>query len=607
MPSKIKGTADGTADRTLSQKSKGAGIILNHPSDGRTVITFRSGYHHYVDTGVCTSIRENKFFYIDGAVVRLIRFGSQLASTTTSRLYNVTITVDHGELWYLNISAEIAEFCGALTLLFNYGAYGKFISDYSKSKISPRGGKYIVDSQAAYGMKLIASDTPGHFYVSGDLVAYSIAQDGTAVYYSTENRLSLPQGFSTVLYARSPADIPLPEPPAGQKWYDCGDGIIALLPAEKRTVVYASQEAAPGGTGTPDAPFDNLEDAAAQFEGGVGTVRILGTMPFTTFSTRGKLITFEGGNETSELLFEKNNHYYLQSSVLFRNLRLSMPSSQKKAPTFAMLAANGNNLYYGKGLTSLGGIYSSGGDALKQSELVKINNVFLLSRNAGEPMKFDGCGLLFCISGMLIVAYQNQKFLLAGGNALLLPNGAECSIESSAGSKIRPSFLAVDFHLDGSIPKYRLYESIANSFFGDLIDAVSRSPKLLYDENWLMQLSAAVERILFINEARYSVARRMREYILENYAKITSVTQLETVFHLNRSYLERMYKKEYGVSLKHEITERRCEAAKSLLRKGYTVKAAANFVGYTNASSFSRAFQKSTGVLPDDFRHNVLH
>lgn len=575
-----------------------------YPVDGRSLMIMDSGYHHYIDTGLCDSKSESKFFYINGAVVRLIRFGSSLAKTTTSRIYNITITVDSGELWYLNTSYEIDEFAGALTVIFNNGTYSKFIDDYSRNKIVPKLGKYIIISPKHKGSKLIATDTPGIFTVSGNHIAYCISADGNSAYYSVCSMLKLPEGKHNINYCKGFDISLLPETDEEHEWVDNGFGVVTLVKKEEVNLLYVSANSK-DGNGTKEKPFETLEEAIPHFKGSDGIIKIVGEAYYDIATQHSGAVTIMGEDKNAKLMFAKNRHYYLRGDLILKNLILVRPNSSDKF----MLETNGHSISYSENVRCKNGMLSGLGQSNERSKAIKINDVFVYSRNIPESIHSKNYCMLFCEEGQGTIEYGKETTAIAKGNTLIIPKSTECKLNFSSVKSARPKLLAVYFTPKSNLVtnKPRLIELSADAFYGDIIEPAFSDTHILGDQMWLAQLSNAVEQISLINESKHDLPRRINEYILQNYATISKVEQLAAEFHLNRSYLERAYKKVYRIGLKKEITKRKCEAAKVLMKKGYSIKEAANAVGYENVSTFSTVFKKTTGHTPRDIAYHITH
>ena len=100
-----------------------------------------------------------------------------------------------------------------------------------------------------------------------------------------------------------------------------------------------------------------------------------------------------------------------------------------------------------------------------------------------------------------------------------------------------------------------------------------------------------------------SVVDQLKEFIDNNINKEITRKMLEDAVHLNRDYLNRLFKKETGVSLAEYIVEKKMETAKELLvMTDLSVGEVGYWVGYENFSYFSRYFKKITGDSPASYR-----
>lgn len=91
-------------------------------------------------------------------------------------------------------------------------------------------------------------------------------------------------------------------------------------------------------------------------------------------------------------------------------------------------------------------------------------------------------------------------------------------------------------------------------------------------------------------------------YIAENLQEDLSVEALSKRFFLSRYYLMHRFKAVTGYTLHQYIRQKRILRAGELLRSGTPVMKAAEQVGYTEYSTFLRAFQATFHVSPRDFQ-----
>ena len=81
-----------------------------------------------------------------------------------------------------------------------------------------------------------------------------------------------------------------------------------------------------------------------------------------------------------------------------------------------------------------------------------------------------------------------------------------------------------------------------------------------------------------------------------------SIEELSARVKLNRTTLQKVFKQMYGVTIFEYRTQVRIQEAKNLLlQHKYSVTEIAGMCGYSNASKFSAAFKKITGVNPREY------
>ena len=102
----------------------------------------------------------------------------------------------------------------------------------------------------------------------------------------------------------------------------------------------------------------------------------------------------------------------------------------------------------------------------------------------------------------------------------------------------------------------------------------------------------------------YRIDQKIEEilrYISDHLQEDLSVESISKKFFLSRYYLMRRFKDVTGYTLHQYIRQKRILRAGELLRAGTPVMKAAEQVGYTEYSTFLRAFQSTFHVSPRDF------
>ncbi len=90
-------------------------------------------------------------------------------------------------------------------------------------------------------------------------------------------------------------------------------------------------------------------------------------------------------------------------------------------------------------------------------------------------------------------------------------------------------------------------------------------------------------------------------FINRNISGDITIEQLATEFFLSESYICRIFKSATGTTIGKYITARRISIAKALLNEGLSVAEAFERSGFTDYSSFFKAFTKAVGVSPKKY------
>ena len=151
---------------------------------------------------------------------------------------------------------------------------------------------------------------------------------------------------------------------------------------------------------------------------------------------------------------------------------------------------------------------------------------------------------------------------------------------------------------------------------GISIDALFGSDEILWDKlasfknkeeliNWLSNLIyMLVKHIIETNNNNYhKIANDIKNIIDTRIYDIESVEQIANELKISVSYAKRIFKKQTGITIFDYLFERRMKEAKLLLKDPYLcVYEIADKLGYKSKTYFATAFQKYTGMTPNEYR-----
>lgn len=95
----------------------------------------------------------------------------------------------------------------------------------------------------------------------------------------------------------------------------------------------------------------------------------------------------------------------------------------------------------------------------------------------------------------------------------------------------------------------------------------------------------------------------VKEYIDTHYSEKISLDDLSAYFYINKYYLTRIFKEQYGLSINNYIIQQRITVAKQLLRfTEKNIESICTECGINNPNYFTRAFKKVEGLTPSEYR-----
>lgn len=164
----------------------------------------------------------------------------------------------------------------------------------------------------------------------------------------------------------------------------------------------------------------------------------------------------------------------------------------------------------------------------------------------------------------------------------------------------------------------RLHSSM-NGKLGSTIRELDRS---LYDEDYANEL---YHRILFLefmiqlnraalhnhvefigDSASNDKILAVLDYLNEHLTEDISIDELSSRFFLSRYYLMHTFKEQTGYTIGSYLSTKRLFLARDLIARGTPITDVCYACGFHNYSTFSRAYKKSFGESPRDYRQNFL-
>lgn len=145
------------------------------------------------------------------------------------------------------------------------------------------------------------------------------------------------------------------------------------------------------------------------------------------------------------------------------------------------------------------------------------------------------------------------------------------------------------------------------SMLAKLQDLDTMFPAHRYKQTaYLYEIFARLAELNTTSDATHSKAWYAEQAVLfmqKNYALGITIQDVSDYLKLNRSYFSRLFKSIYGISAQNYLIGYRMFKAKYLLVKSQLlISEVAYSVGYEDAYTFTKAFKKSVGQNPTDYR-----
>ncbi len=209
--------------------------------------------------------------------------------------------------------------------------------------------------------------------------------------------------------------------------------------------------------------------------------------------------------------------------------------------------------------------------------------------------------LIYCIAGNLHIFEGEKRYTVQPNEMLLLePNTVHGGFEITRG---HTGFYWLHFKTNDinswSIPKLS----------GSIPDAKKRFREImhLYQTNKALSEIALAKFLLEIGEnntSKNKIVYEIKEYIRINFALSLTVSEVAEKFGYSPDYISKLFKKEFGKTIKSEIILQRLNAMETLLlNTNNSIKQIAKETGFESENDFVKFFKYNRHTTPTSFRN----
>ena len=127
-------------------------------------------------------------------------------------------------------------------------------------------------------------------------------------------------------------------------------------------------------------------------------------------------------------------------------------------------------------------------------------------------------------------------------------------------------------------------------------------------ENWAAQKTENATVLMARPQegGKHDLLGRICTYIDENINQKLTLRSVAEQFHVSVSTITQMFQRKTGETFHQYLTRQRMDAARELIRCGTALEDVGRMVGYTDHSTFYRAFRQTFGASPRDYRRELM-
>ena len=211
--------------------------------------------------------------------------------------------------------------------------------------------------------------------------------------------------------------------------------------------------------------------------------------------------------------------------------------------------------------------------------------------------------IYYIISGELTYESAEERRIMKPGRLYALPSTEPYRVRRDPSMDFTCTYLHVVFsqyRVNGLIE----LEVPEDSCLGELILTVQKA----ISEKRIELLERLAESFaLFLKENECFVQNsqmltRVQQFIFGHISEEMTIERLSLLFNYHPNYFIRLFRKETGYTPYQYIIQQRMQYAVTQLNMGLPNDAVCYACGYTDSSTFTRAFRKYYGVAPQKYR-----
>jgi len=225
--------------------------------------------------------------------------------------------------------------------------------------------------------------------------------------------------------------------------------------------------------------------------------------------------------------------------------------------------------------------------------------------------------LIYIAEGQLqLVVDGETSKLTAGSLAIVSPFTTYSGVANPApATDSATAFFLVEFSCSNFIffplAKYASFRG-ANAAESPLTELYSKYVRNETDsyicDVLLLETVYVAERLAKETTPQQQLASKVRDYVLQNLMKPLTAENLATEFGYHKDYLGRVFKSEFGQTLKDYINDRKLMLAKKLLTTSdMPIAAVGQFLGWSDLNQFLKYFKYHEGITPSQYRRRESH